>query len=118
MPDSPNIEIMLLPEAEDFILALPIKVQDKVYRVLRRVALGERNVEIFKKLSDSEDLWEFRILFQKVAYRLFAFWDTRTKTLIVATHGLIKKTDKTPSKEIARAKAIRTVYFKETAKTH
>ena len=28
------------------------------------------------------------------------FWDTENDTLVVTTHGIIKKTQKTPSKEI------------------
>lgn len=32
-------------------------------------------------------------------------------TLVVATHGIIKKTQKTPKKEIARAEAIMKQYF-------
>jgi len=42
-------------------------------------------------------------------YRLFAFWDSRgdTQTLIVCTHGLIKKTNKTPKSEIDKAKEIK-----------
>ena len=46
-----------------------------------------------------------------MAYRLFAFWDTEAQTLIVATHGIVKKTQKTPVKEINKANAIRTKYF-------
>ena len=75
-----------------------------------RVAGGEKNKELFKKLENSE-IWEFRTLYNGVAYRLFAFWDTDTQTLVVATHGIIKKTQKTPKKEIARAEAIMKQYF-------
>lgn len=76
-----------------------------------RVSGGEKNIELFKKLEKSE-IWEFRTLYNGIAYRLFAFWDTEEKTLVVATHGIIKKTQKTPSKEIAKAEAIRKEYFK------
>ena len=46
-----------------------------------------------------------------LSYRLFAFWDTQTDTLVIATHGIIKKTQKTPKKEIAKAERIRQEYF-------
>lgn len=39
------------------------------------------------------------------------FWDTENDTLVVTTHGIIKKTQKTPSKEIKRAEDIRIEYF-------
>lgn len=67
--------------------------------------------ELFKKLENSDGIWEFRTLYQKIAYRLFAFWDTESDTLIVATHGIIKKTQKTPSKEIAKAEKLKEIYF-------
>lgn len=47
----------------------------------------------------------------KTAYRLFAFWDKDKDTLVVATHGVIKKTQKTPSKEIAKAEVVMKQYF-------
>ena len=71
--------------------------------------------EIFKKLENT-DIWEFRTLYNKMAYRLFAFWDSDDKKLVVATHGIIKKTQKTPRKEIKRAEGIRDQYFNEKDK--
>lgn len=35
------------------------------------------------------------------------------ETLVVATHGIIKKTQKTPKKEIQRAEEIRKEYFND-----
>ena len=43
-------------------------------------------------------------MYNKSAYRLFAFWDETEKSIIIATHGITKKTDKTPKKEINKAK--------------
>ena len=76
---------------------------------------GEQNKELFKKL-DGKEIWEFRTLFNKIVYRLFAFWDTETETLVIATHGIIKKTQKTPSKEIAKAEEVRKLYFEHKKK--
>jgi len=75
-----------------------------------RVSGGEKNAELFKKLENT-DIWEFRTLYNKTCYRLFAFWDTEKEALVVATHGIVKKTQKTPSKEIKRAQEIRNQYF-------
>lgn len=46
------------------------------------------------------------------------FWDKTSKeqTLVVATHGFIKKVDKVPDKEIDRAVRIREQYFKNKPK--
>lgn len=71
--------------------------------------------ELFKKLEGT-DIWEFRTLFNGNCYRLFSFWDTETDTLIIATHGIVKKTQKTPSKEITKAEGIRRMYFEQKHK--
>lgn len=46
-------------------------------------------------------------------YRLFAFWDTRgaVETLIVCTHGLDKKTQKTSPQEIKKAEQMKRRHF-------
>lgn len=66
--------------------------------------------ELFKKLGNT-DIWEFRTLYNGIAYRLFAFWDSDIEALVIATHGYIKKTQKTPQKEIEKAIAIRKQYY-------
>lgn len=57
--------------------------------------------------------WEFRTLFNKTHYRLFAFWDKSENTdiLVISTHGLIKKTDKTPQGDLDKAERLRKKYF-------
>ena len=65
-----------------------------------------KDPELFKKLSGTE-IWEFRILYKRTKYRLFAFWDNKRNSFVVCTHGIIKKTDKTPQKEIDKANNIR-----------
>ena len=103
-------QLALLEEAKNFLQSLPEQVYKKILYNVDRVAMGEKNKELFKKLGSSE-IWEFRTLYNGIAYRLFAFWDTDTQTLVVATHGIIKKTQKTPKKEIARAETIMKQYF-------
>lgn len=43
----------------------------------------------------------------------FSFWDKSDgkKTLVVATHGMLKKTQKTPTKENKKAEEIRKQYL-------
>lgn len=65
--------------------------------------------ELFKKLND--DIWEFRTRYQGMTYRLLAFWDNEAGSLVIATHGFIKKSQKTPDNEIARAESLRQIYF-------
>ncbi len=66
--------------------------------------------DFFKKLENSE-IWEFRTLFNGIYYRLFAFGDNRKGTFVFVTRGIVKKTQKTPKKEIAKAETIRKEYF-------
>ena len=103
--------LVLTDEAKNFIESLPDAVSYKIYYNIRRVAGGERNKELLKKLENSA-IRVFRTLYNKTADRLSAFWDKDKDTLVIATHGIIKKTQKTPSKEIAKAEAIRKEYFK------
>lgn len=78
---------------------------------------GVQDPELFKKLEGTE-IWEFRTMFDKMSYRLFAFWDDRRRALIIATHGLVKKTQKTPNKEIEKAERIRNEYFMSKQESH
>lgn len=102
-------------EALDFIATLPRQAGGKVYDNIHRIEAGERNAELFKKLEGS-NIWEFRTLYNGIAYRLFAFWDTGEQALVIATHGIVKKTQKTPAKEISKAERIRHEYFNNKTK--
>ena len=105
-----KLQVVLLDEALTFVRSLPLKVQQKITYNYKKIEHGIVDKELFKKLENSE-IWEFRTLFNGNCYRLFSFWDTETGTLIVATHGIVKKTQKTPQKEIAKAEEIRQQYF-------
>jgi phage-related protein len=104
------IRVVFLDEALEFIQSLPPKAREKVIYNYQKIERGYKDNELFKKLENS-NIWEFRTLFNETCYRLFAFWDTEADTLIVATHGIVKKTQKTPQKEIAKAEEIRKQYF-------
>jgi len=72
--------------------------------------------KLFKKLRD--DISELRTKYSGIQYRLFAFWDKSKpfKTLVIATHGMVKKTDKVPDKEIEKAVGIMKMYFERQIK--
>jgi len=115
MMEQKEFRLILSTEADQFLLSLPQKVADKIRYNIRRVQKGERDPELFKKLGETE-IWEFRTLYNKMAYRLFSFWDTEKETLVIATHGIVKKTQKTPQKEIAKAQEFRSLYFANKTK--
>ena len=66
----------------------------------------------FEKLKNTDGIYEFRQNDHQKFYRIFAFWDSEGKeTLIIATHGIDKKSNKTPPKEIKKAEQIKKKYF-------
>lgn len=113
--DGKKLKVVLMDDARDFIRTLPEKARKKVTYNLLKVEGGEMDKDLFKKLDDT-NIWEFRTLFNGISYRLFSFWDTEQETLVIATHGIIKKTQKTPSKEISKAEEIRKQYFENKQK--
>ncbi len=114
MEQTPKFQIAYMQEAIDFLSSLDDKVKSKIAYNIGK-SMYHIDKELFKKLDDTE-IWEFRTLYNKTAYRLFAFWDTQNNKLVIATHGIVKKTQKTPKKEIEKAEAIRKEYFKSKTK--
>ena len=105
-----KFKVEFLEEASAFLDSLDEKVRDKIiYNITKARFLN--NKELFKKLT--EEIWEFRTRFNKTHYRLFAFWDKseNTDTVVISTHGLIKKTDKTPLADLDKAERLRKKYF-------
>ncbi|MBI2282351.1 MAG: type II toxin-antitoxin system RelE/ParE family toxin [Bacteroidetes bacterium] len=111
----PNFEVGLLPEAIAFLEDLDDKTREKIYYNIRKAQLVNDN-ELFKKLDDF--IWEFRTLYKGKAYRLFSLWDKTDgrETWVIATHGILKKAQKTPPKEIKRAEEIRKQYLDNKTK--
>jgi len=105
-----KFEVVFLTEAREFLLNLNEKSRDKIIFNIDKAKIKVDN-ELFKKLKG--EIWEFRTLFNKTHFRVFAFWDKGDKqeTLVLTTHGIIKKTDRTPEKEINREEQIRLKYF-------
>ena len=106
-----QFKTIFLEEAVEFIGSLSEHARKKIFYNIDKVEGGIKTNDLFKKLEGS-DIWEFRTLYNGIQYRLFAFWDTEAEALVVATHGIVKKVWKVPSKEIAKAEAIREEYFK------
>lgn len=103
-------EVIFLEDAFDFLQSLDKKYYEKILFNIRKVQT-EANSELFKKLQ--EDIWEFRTQYQGLHYRLLAFWDktNSSQTLVVSTHGFVKKQSKVDKKEIKKAIIQRAQYF-------
>jgi phage-related protein len=104
-------ETKFLEEADEFISRLDPKTVRKIFY---NIDLAEQtnDPKLFKKLHN--DIWEFRTKFAGLQIRLLAFWDKtdNKETLVIATHGFIKKVDDIPATEITRALRLREKYFK------
>lgn len=109
-------DIIFLDKAFEFLSSLDKKHYEKILFNIRK-AQTEHDPELFKKLK--EEIWEIRTLFQGIQYRLLAFWDKTNSenTLVISTHGFIKKRSKVPDNEIQKAKQLRTKYFEDKEKT-
>jgi len=102
-------------DAEKFLDGLEEKTRTKVYYNIRK-AQHIQNEKLFKKLDGH--IWEFKTLYKKEHIRLFAFRhrESDIETVVVTTHGIIKKTSKIPKKEIQKAKEIRKDYLNSKEK--
>lgn len=107
-----KFQVQFLEDAAEFLDNLDEKAREKIYYNIQK-ARFIKDKELFKKLKG--EIWEFRTLFNKMHYRLFAFWDRtgNDETVVISTHGIIKKTDKTPSVEIEKAENLRKLYFEQ-----
>lgn len=103
-------ETRFLEEAEKFISGLDKKAIRKVFYNID-IAEQTNDPRLFKKLNN--EIWEFRTNYSGQQIRLLAFWDKtdNKSTLVFATNGFIKKDQKTPVGEIARAERIRKNYL-------
>ncbi len=111
-----KFKVILYRDAQNFLTRLDEKTRNKILQTFDRASFL-LDPETFKKLADT-DIREFRTYFNKQRYRVLAFWDKTQPidTLIIATHGFVKKTQKTPQKEINKALSIRDLYFRSNQK--
>jgi len=94
-----------------FLDSLTSKQAQKVAWVMQLVEELDRvPSQYFRKLVDTEDLWEIRVQMGGDLFRLLGFFDGAT--LLVLCHGLAKKTRKTPPHDIAVAERRKREYLK------
>ena len=107
-----KFQVQFLEDAAEFLDHLDEKAREKIYYNIQKAKFSS-DKDLFKKLKG--EIWEFRTLFSKTHYRLFAFWDKtgNTGTVVISTHGIIKKADKTPPGEIEKAENLRRLYFEQ-----
>jgi phage-related protein len=88
------------------------KIQEKIEYVLDLVRF-ERQVPIkfFKYLDDTDGIYEIRVMTTFKNIRILCFLDKGE--LVVLTNCFLKKTQKTPKKEIKNAEKLKNEYLTE-----
>lgn len=107
-----RFRVEFMEEASEFLDSLDEKSREKVlYNIWKARLINDP--ELFKKLK--REIWEFRTLYRKTHFRFLAFWDKTDKqdTVVVSTHGIVKKTGKVPNSEIEKAEQLRLKYFED-----
>jgi len=100
---------------ETFLDSLTGKQAQKVLWVLQIIEeLETVPRQYFKKLVDSEGIWEVRIQFGNDIFRLLGFFESGF--LLILTNGFAKKTQKTPQQEIALAIRRKNEYLERSKK--
>ena len=100
---------------EAFLNKQPIKIQNKIYKVIEIIETYERiPTQYFKYIVGTPGLFEARIKLSSNIWRVFCFFDEGK--LVILLNGFQKKTQKTPKKEIEKATRLMSEYFTEKQK--
>jgi len=94
----------------DFLIKQPIRVQDKIFKILEAIETLERIPTTYLKLiSGTNGLCEARIQLGTDIWRVFCFFDKGK--LVILLNGFQKNTQKTPNNEIERAIFLMKEYY-------
>jgi len=96
----------------DFYKSQDSKIQEKIEYVLDLVRFERRVPKKFYKLLENTDgIWEVRVITTFKSIRILCFQDKGN--LVVLTNSFLKKTQKTPKKEIKTAERLKKEYLIE-----
>lgn len=88
------------------------KVQLKIEYVLDLVRFEERvPAKFFKLLQNTDDIWEIRVITAFKSIRILSFLDEGN--MVILTNCFLKKSQKTPKKEIHLAEQLKKEYLNE-----
>ena len=101
----------------DFYKAQDKKVQEKIGYVLDLVRFEKQVPKKFlKHLENTNGIYEVRVITTFKSIRILCFFDNGN--LIVLVNCFLKKTQKTPKKEIKLAEKLKKEYFNEKNNEH
>jgi len=94
----------------DFLTKQPVKVQNKIFKIIDAIETLERIPTTYLKLiSGTNGLYEARIQLGTDIWRVFFFFDKGK--LVILLNGFQKKTQKTPKNEIEKAITLMKEYY-------
>ncbi len=100
---------------EKFLDSLDDKQVQKILWVLKLIQeLDKIPIQYFKKLVNTDNIWEVRITISGNIFRILCFFEE--KELIILTNSFQKKTQKTPRKEIKIAEQRKKDYLERKQK--
>ena len=95
---------------KEFLNSLTSKQSQKVTWVLNLIEeLPTVSTTYFKKLTNTDDIWEVRAVFGNDIFRILGFFDG--SQLLVLNYAFQKKTQKTPRQAIEVAEKRKQDYF-------
>ena len=98
---------------EDFLKSQPVKVQNKIFKIIEAIETLERIPTTYLKLiSGTNGLYEARIQLGSDIWRVFCFFDKGR--LVILLNGFQKKTEKTPKNEIDKAISLMNEYYESS----
>ncbi|MFM2441860.1 MAG: hypothetical protein RL449_501 [Bacteroidota bacterium] len=97
---------------EDFLLALDIRTQNKIHKIISLLETMDRVPSNYIKLvSGTKGLYEARVQLGSNIWRIFCFFDEGN--LVILLNGFTKKTQRTPKSEIDKARILMRTYYLE-----
>lgn len=94
----------------DFLTKQPVRVQNKIFKIIEAIETLERIPTTYLKLiSGTNGLYEARIQLGTDIWRVFCFFDKGK--LVILLNGFQKKTQKTPKNEIEKAITLMKEYY-------
>lgn len=96
---------------ENFLKGLPIKAQNKIFKIIEAIETFERVPSHYLKyIKNTQGLYEARVKLGSDIWRVFCFFDEGK--LVILLNGFAKKTQKTPKIEIEKAEQLMREYYK------
>jgi phage-related protein len=100
---------------QDFLESLPVKVQNKIFKIIEAVEILQRVPQQYlKSISGAKGLFEVRIQLGSDIWRVFCFFEN--ERLVILLNGFIKKTQKTPKEEIKLAMDLMKRYYDDKSR--